>query len=193
MPISLQDNCRLHVYRLAENLSSLALLGTPISLHSEHYGPLRNTNVCFVSGQQEVFLVDNHREGRIYSFLTRQWRPTTLHFSHQPSKGFSIPDGACLVAIEQKERLRARVYHWASFGSSPGVVFDLSDTHSTSDVTPLPQRDVEHGATRDEQFVFLKDGVWSPDFERSLIETDLNQDVKSTLTPIIYIGHNLLN
>ena len=116
-----------------------------MTLHSWHNGPLRITNACFVSGQEEVFLVDN-REGRIYSFVTQQWRPATLHFSQQPSNVFSTPDGACLVAIEKDEGpLRARVYHWASFGSGPGIVFYLPDIHPTSvGITSLAQRKVVH-------------------------------------------------
>jgi hypothetical protein len=90
-------------------------------------------------------LVDN-REGRIYSFVTQQWRPAILQFSQKPSKILSTPDGACLVAIEQEDdRLRARVYHWASFGSGPGVVFDLADIHATSiGITSLAERKVVH-------------------------------------------------
>ncbi|KAF8490475.1 hypothetical protein JB92DRAFT_2835852 [Gautieria morchelliformis] len=137
--------CRLHIYRLMEKFSTLAARGTPMTLYSWHDGPLRITDACFVSGQEEIFLVDN-REGRIYSFVTQQWRPATLHLIQQPSAIFSTPDGACLVAVERdQERFRARVYHWASFGSNAGLVVDLPDIQPTSfGITSLAQRNVVH-------------------------------------------------
>ncbi|KAF8483069.1 hypothetical protein JB92DRAFT_3033310 [Gautieria morchelliformis] len=137
--------CRLHVYRLMENFATLALRGTPIPLYSWHDRPLRITHACFVSGKEEIFLVDG-REGRIYSFVTQQWRPATLNLIQQPSEIFSTPDGACLVAIEQhKDLFRARLYHWESFGSNPGLEVDLPDIQPTSfSITSLAQRNVVH-------------------------------------------------
>ncbi|KAF8483073.1 hypothetical protein JB92DRAFT_3033330 [Gautieria morchelliformis] len=137
--------CRLHVYRLMENFATLALRGTPMPLYSWHDRPLRITHACFVSGKEEIFLVDD-REGRIYSFVTQQWRPATLHLIQQPSAIFSTPDGACLVAIEQnKDLFRARLYHWESFGSNPGLEVDLPDIQPTSfSITSLAQRNVVH-------------------------------------------------
>ncbi|KAF8473615.1 hypothetical protein JB92DRAFT_1908858 [Gautieria morchelliformis] len=132
--------CRLHIYRLMEKFSMFAACRTPMKLYSWHDGPLRITNACFVSGQEEIFLVDN-REGRMYSFVTQQWRPATLHLIQQPSAIFSTPDGACLVAVERdQKRFHARVYHWASFGSNAGLVVNLADIQPTSfGITSLAQ------------------------------------------------------
>ncbi|KAF8469341.1 hypothetical protein JB92DRAFT_2838483 [Gautieria morchelliformis] len=124
--------CRLHVYCLMENFATSALRRTPMPLYSWHDRPVRITHTCFVSGKEEIVLVDD-REGHIYSFVTQQWRPATLHLIQQPSPIFSTPDGACLVAIEQhKDLFCARLYHWESFGSNPGLEVDLPDIQLTS-------------------------------------------------------------
>src|SRR5882724_819140 len=117
-----------------ENFSALAGRGTPTTLNSWHDGPLHIAQACFVTGSEEIFLFDDSDcSSRIYSMVTRDYRPAPLQFLVKPLAVFSSPDGACLLAIEREEQLcRIRVYHWASFGSTDGMVLEIPDASSTS-------------------------------------------------------------
>lgn len=118
-----------------------------MTLHSWHNSPMRITQACFVTGAEEIFLFDDSDcSSRIYSMVTQDYRPAPLQFLIKPLAVFSSPDGACLLAIERENHLcRVRVYHWASFGSTDGIVLDLPDAASTSfGVTSLGERNVVH-------------------------------------------------
>ncbi|KAF8508104.1 hypothetical protein BU17DRAFT_100044 [Hysterangium stoloniferum] len=140
-------DCILYVYRLSENFSSVATKGPPIYLQSWHDRPLRITGACFVSGEDEVFLLDG-LQGRIYSFTTQQWRPATLTFPHEPSAVFSTPDGSCLFAVFNGiciPQSHGRFYHWDTFGSNTvGTMLELPEPATSFGLTSFAQRNVVH-------------------------------------------------
>ena len=53
-------------------------------------------------------------------------RPATLELPQIPSSVHSTPDGSCLlVSYENGSKRTITAYHWASFGSTDGIVLDV--------------------------------------------------------------------
>ncbi|KAF9531678.1 hypothetical protein CPB83DRAFT_848544 [Crepidotus variabilis] len=77
--------------------------------------------MCFVTGTEELLLVDNQSKARIFSLVTQQFRPASLHFEQIPSAVYPSPDGACFIALFEGDHRMVRAYHWTTFGSSNGI------------------------------------------------------------------------
>ncbi|KAJ7739823.1 hypothetical protein B0H16DRAFT_1567947 [Mycena metata] len=110
----------LHLFAFDETCTSLQGAGS-LPLGAGYYPEgAAITHACFVSGGQEILLIDNGNMARIYSLLPRQFRPATLTLPQRPISAYSSPDGACLLLSYQGEAgLFFRAYHWNTFGS-PG-------------------------------------------------------------------------
>lgn len=75
---------------------------------------------CFVSGADEIVLVEASGCVRIYSLARRQYRPAHVQLVKVPRKIFSSSDGSCIFALESEDRAnRLLAYHSASFGLKP--------------------------------------------------------------------------
>jgi hypothetical protein len=112
---------------------------------------------CFVSGKEEIFLLEEAGRGRIYSLITEQFRFVCLNpqFLSESEKYYrpahveisdvlhgisSTPDGSCLLLRTQKG---VRAIHWATFGSNRGTMLDIpfSNTNPFT-VTSLERRNI---------------------------------------------------
>ncbi|KAG9082517.1 hypothetical protein FRC06_004956, partial [Ceratobasidium sp. 370] len=114
-----EKELKLSVYIFDEMFSGLRSRGSPIPFKGWYDAGVRIENVCFVSGTEEVCLIESSGRARIFSLITQQFRPAALQISAPVLDAFSAPDGSCLfvtVAGRQHEKLLA--FHWASFGSN---------------------------------------------------------------------------
>ncbi|KAH9956843.1 hypothetical protein BGW80DRAFT_234162 [Lactifluus volemus] len=74
----------------------------------------------------EVVLVDSTMQARVFSFVTMQFRPASLHLQSIPSAIYSFPDGSCLLCLhDQASQPSLAVYHWETFGSTDGISLDV--------------------------------------------------------------------
>ncbi|KAJ6609456.1 hypothetical protein B0H10DRAFT_2063907 [Mycena sp. CBHHK59/15] len=79
------------------------------------------THSCFVPGGEEILIVDSEKRARIYSLVTKQFRPASLDLEQAPVDACPSPDGACLIlSFRCESGLLFRAYHWSTFGSSEG-------------------------------------------------------------------------
>ncbi|KAI0089043.1 hypothetical protein BDY19DRAFT_993275 [Irpex rosettiformis] len=65
-----------------------------------------------------------------------QFRPAVLQLSRVPTAIASSPDGSCLLTVEPSDSGSygpiLRMYHWVSFGSTPGIVLEAQGFASDS-------------------------------------------------------------
>ena len=102
--------------------------------------------MCFVHGSEELLFIGTDLVARIYSLLTQQFRyefsnywvtklinhsnrPASVTLTQSPASVHSTPDGACLLlSFSVGPKLVLKAYHWATFGSSDGIVIKCPDT-----------------------------------------------------------------
>ncbi|CUA74255.1 hypothetical protein RSOLAG22IIIB_05485 [Rhizoctonia solani] len=117
-----ERDLKLSIWIFDEHFTNLRDRGPPISLGS-WYGnqPVILERVCFVSGLEEVCLVEVSGRARIFSLITQQFRAEFLQIDRPIIDAFSAPDGSCLFIIvpgDQSNLHRLLAFHWASFGSN---------------------------------------------------------------------------
>ncbi|KAH7337773.1 hypothetical protein B0J17DRAFT_573266 [Rhizoctonia solani] len=117
-----RDDLKLSIYIFDELFSNLRSRGSPISLRS-WYGnkPIDLGKVCFVSGLEEVCLVETSGRARIFSLITQQFRNASLQIDRPIVDAFSSPDGSCLFVVvptDESTSHRLLAFHWASFGNN---------------------------------------------------------------------------
>lgn len=119
-----------HLFMFDENYTSLQT-ASPVKLAEWYTNGVTITQACFVSGSEEILVIDSGASARIYSLLPQQFRPATLSLPGSPISAYSSPDGACLLLSYPSESgLSFRAYHWNTFGSSQGI--DLGSLHVPS-------------------------------------------------------------
>ncbi|KAG8836422.1 hypothetical protein FRC18_011419 [Serendipita sp. 400] len=119
---------QLHVFSYDNDANTVVLRGGPINLTKWWPSGLPTIyHAIFVSGTEEILLIDDTGDARIFSLITENFRPSTLKIVGNVTAAFSSTDGACLFVIvdsapaESKEKdLRIKCFHWASFGINDG-------------------------------------------------------------------------
>ncbi|KAF8548217.1 hypothetical protein OG21DRAFT_1449416 [Imleria badia] len=120
------DKLQLHVF-VFDNTRGFQALGSAINLHPWYSDGLSIRRGCFVSGSEELVLVDSQAQARVFSLVALQFRPATLQLEQVPYSVSSTPDGACLlVAQAEGNDLTVTAYHWSTFGSTEGIPLDLT-------------------------------------------------------------------
>ncbi|KAG8795915.1 hypothetical protein FRC12_008170 [Ceratobasidium sp. 428] len=149
-----EKELKLSVYIFDEVFAGLRSRGSPIPLKGWYDASVRIAKVCFVSGTEEVCLVESSGRARIFSLITQQFRPASLQINSPIIDAISAPDGSCLfvtVRNEEAERPCEKLlaFHWASFGSKQtGIhVSDLPPSNATRVVTRLEGRGRNHVLT----------------------------------------------
>ncbi|KAL4063347.1 hypothetical protein J3A83DRAFT_4404551 [Scleroderma citrinum] len=100
--------------------------GSSINLNGWYNEGTSICRACFVSGSEEILLVDSHHQARIFSLITMQFRPATLTLREIPSSVHSTPDGSCLLVFyEHGAEVTLTAYHWNSFGSTDGTELNI--------------------------------------------------------------------
>ncbi|CAE6496426.1 unnamed protein product, partial [Rhizoctonia solani] len=117
-----QDDLRLSIFIFDELFANLRSRGSPIPLKNWYNQPVEISKLCFVSGLEEVCLVETSGRVRVFSLITQQFRNASLQIDRPIIDAFSAPDGSCLlVAVASRERSnsnRLLAFHWASFGAN---------------------------------------------------------------------------
>ncbi|KAF8419128.1 hypothetical protein L210DRAFT_3510849 [Boletus edulis BED1] len=138
---------QLHVF-VFDDVRGFQALGSAIDLRQWYANDaLSIRRACFVSGSEELALVDSLAQARVFSLVTLQFRPATLHLEQVPYSVSSTPDGACLLVTQAKEsQLAVTAYHWSAFGSTEGIPLELGSLtiEHRSIVTSLINRSAVH-------------------------------------------------
>ncbi|KAG9310081.1 hypothetical protein JVU11DRAFT_9689 [Chiua virens] len=121
------DKLQLHIFVFDDSRGSFQASGSSINLHIWYNEVVAIRHTCFVSGSEELVLVDSQAQARVFSLVTLQFRPATLQLEQIPHSVSSTPDGACLLVTQaQGNELTMTAYHWSTFGSSEGTKLDLA-------------------------------------------------------------------
>ncbi|KAF7309973.1 VWFA domain-containing protein [Mycena indigotica] len=127
------SNLLLHIYQFDETFAGLQAWASALDLRPWYPAGTALHKCCFIAGSEELLLVDNSRQARIFSLITQQFRPATLLLDQLPETLQSSPDGACLiVSARDSDKLTYRSFHWDTFGSSEGKYLDGIDYSSTA-------------------------------------------------------------
>ncbi|KAJ7656305.1 hypothetical protein DFH06DRAFT_991968, partial [Mycena polygramma] len=119
------DKLTLHLYLVDEKHGSIHSTGS-VNLTGSYGEGVTIIQACFVSGREEILVIDSANTARIYSLLPQQFRPATLYLSQPPISAWPSPDGACLLLSYPGESgLTFRAYHWDTFGSPESHGIDL--------------------------------------------------------------------
>ncbi|KAJ6581854.1 hypothetical protein B0H19DRAFT_1116733 [Mycena capillaripes] len=131
----------LHLYVFDETYDSIQSAGS-INLTGYYAEGMAIAQTCFVSGSEEILVIDSGNMARIYSLQPQQFRPATLQLPETPISAHSSPDGACLLlSYPDESGLSFRAYHWDTFGSSHGHALGcLQVPHSSLLLTSMVNR-----------------------------------------------------
>ncbi|TFY82538.1 hypothetical protein EWM64_g1473 [Hericium alpestre] len=102
-----RDKLELHAFVFDETFRYLQASSSAnlSKWYCEYAQPATIHAACFVSGNEEIFILDSTARVRVYSFVTLQCRPASLHLDGIPSNIWSSPDGSCLLALFIKDSL----------------------------------------------------------------------------------------
>ncbi|KAI0052041.1 hypothetical protein FA95DRAFT_1484280 [Auriscalpium vulgare] len=116
------NTLQLHVLAFDEQFAALQAQGSAKNLDRWYNTGVTITRACFVTGSEEILLVDSGNSARIFSLITEGFRPASLQLPRTPEAVFSSPDGSCLlVATREGNVAEFSAYHWATFGSNDGI------------------------------------------------------------------------
>ncbi|KAK7025067.1 VWFA domain-containing protein [Favolaschia claudopus] len=131
---------QFHLYVFDETFGSLHGAGS-IDLDQSFSKGAVITHACFLTGSEEIAIIDSENIARIYSLLPRQFRPATITLPHTPVSAHSSPDGACLlVSYPLESGLQFHAYHWDTFGSVGIDLGCLEIPHSALSLTSILDR-----------------------------------------------------
>ncbi|KAK0239018.1 hypothetical protein EDD85DRAFT_769081 [Armillaria nabsnona] len=118
---------KLHLFVFDETHGTLQGWGSAVNLAPWYASQsVSICHACFVCGSEEILLIDNGCQARIFSLITQQFRPATLSVGSLPRAIYSSPDGACLLlAYTREDQTTLQAYHWNSFGSSHEITLQL--------------------------------------------------------------------
>ncbi|QRV98826.1 cytochrome P450 family protein [Ceratobasidium sp. AG-Ba] len=114
---------RIAIYQLDERLKEIKGRGSVISLKRWYDNTVDIQNLCFVSGLEEICLIESFGRARVLSLVTEQFLPGSVQVTQQVVDACSSPDGACLLLTvadhgESTSQTKLLAFHWASFGTN---------------------------------------------------------------------------
>ncbi|KAH7907394.1 hypothetical protein BJ138DRAFT_1014577, partial [Hygrophoropsis aurantiaca] len=119
---------QLHIFVFDDGRGSMQAVGSAINLVPWYNDETTICQACFISGSEELLLVDSSAQARIFSLVTMQFRPASLNLHQIPTSIYSSPDGSCLlVSHAQGSKSSITAYHWGTFGSTEGILLDIPD------------------------------------------------------------------
>ncbi|CEL64063.1 hypothetical protein RSOLAG1IB_11047 [Rhizoctonia solani AG-1 IB] len=113
----------LSLFGFDEAFAVVRARGSPFLLKDWYDTEAKIDKMCFVSGAEEVCLIETSGRARILSLVTLSFRPASIQISGQIVDAFSAPDGSCLLLLvvqadEAPIQHKLLVFHWASFGAT---------------------------------------------------------------------------
>ncbi|KAK0217807.1 hypothetical protein IW262DRAFT_1560097, partial [Armillaria fumosa] len=145
---------QLHVFAFDETHTTLQGWGSAVNLAPWYASQsVSICHACFVGGSEEILLIDNGCQARVFSLITQQFRPATLSLDSLPRAVYSSPDGACLLlACAREDQTILQAYHWNSFGSSHEIILQLPPGFSNDCIlSSFVNRNCIHLISLDEQ------------------------------------------
>ncbi|KAF8752322.1 hypothetical protein RHS01_07760 [Rhizoctonia solani] len=116
----------LSLFGFDETFTSVHARGSPFSLKEWYDTEVKIDRICFVSGAEEVCLIETSGRARILSLVTLNFRPPSIEIPGRIVEALSAPDGSCLLTLIEAEEdgtlgHKLLVFHWASFGATNGI------------------------------------------------------------------------
>ncbi|KIK75506.1 hypothetical protein PAXRUDRAFT_172638, partial [Paxillus rubicundulus Ve08.2h10] len=145
------DRLLLHIF-VFDDARGFQAFGSSINLNAWYNEGSSIRHACFISGTEELLLVDSQAQARVFSLLTLQFRPATLVLEQVPFSVSSTPDGSCLLVAQVRgSEMAVTAYHWDTFGSTEGIALDIPNLQAGDDlqVTSLVNRSAVHLAKLD--------------------------------------------
>ncbi|KAG9080849.1 hypothetical protein FRC06_006069, partial [Ceratobasidium sp. 370] len=129
------EDPKLLTYGFDEQFSTLASRGSAFSLKEWYDTEVHIEKMCFVSGSEEVCLIEASGHARLLSLVTRHFRPASLAITGCILDAFSAPDGSCIfvsVATDgsQPSQHKLLAFHATSFGSNEEGIGPITLPHS---------------------------------------------------------------
>ncbi|CAE6431455.1 unnamed protein product, partial [Rhizoctonia solani] len=116
------EDLKLSIYIFDELFTNLRSRGSPIPLKNWYNQPVDIQRICFVTGIEEVCLIEASGRVRVFSLVSQQFRNAFLQIDRPIVDAFSAPDGSCLlVAVADGQASSSHqllAFHWASFGTN---------------------------------------------------------------------------
>ncbi|KIJ06916.1 hypothetical protein PAXINDRAFT_19882 [Paxillus involutus ATCC 200175] len=145
------DRLLLHIF-VFDDARGFQALGSSINLTAWYNEGSSIRHACFISGTEELLLVDSQAQARVFSLLTLQFRPATLILEQVPFSVSSTPDGSCLLVAQVRgSEMAVTAYHWDTFGATEGIAVDIPNLQTGDNllVTSLISRSAMHLVTLD--------------------------------------------
>ncbi|ORY29073.1 hypothetical protein BCR33DRAFT_745387 [Rhizoclosmatium globosum] len=115
----LTSKLRLVIFKFNEKLTMLSGYGQEHNLallYGAEMVKVRNGGLCWVSGKDELCIIQESGDCRIFQLATQQFRPAGFAVSETASNFMSTPDGACLVYRESSILSSRLVFkYWGSY------------------------------------------------------------------------------
>ncbi|KAF9228234.1 hypothetical protein BS17DRAFT_850512 [Gyrodon lividus] len=128
------EKLQLHVF-VYDVSQGFTAFGSTINLNSWYGERVVIKKACFISGSEELLLVDSQALARVFSLTTMQFRPASMDLHRVPTGVYSSPDGSCFVAaISDGTTTRITAYHWSTFGSNEGIPLSIGDWAGEDDL-----------------------------------------------------------
>ncbi|QRW25765.1 GTP-binding protein [Rhizoctonia solani] len=113
----------LTMFGFDETFTNVHLRGSPFVLKDWYENEVHVDRICFVSGTEEICLIETSGQARVLSMVTLNFRPASIQISGRILDAFSAPDGSCLLVLVMEEPntsagQKLLVFHWASFGAT---------------------------------------------------------------------------
>ncbi|KIJ61776.1 hypothetical protein HYDPIDRAFT_115606 [Hydnomerulius pinastri MD-312] len=119
------EKLHLHVF-VYDDTRGFQASGSAINMTSWYNEGVTIVHACFISGSEELLLVDSQALARIYSLTTMQFRPATLNLPEIPVAIHSSPDGSCFLAFfSDSHDPKVVAFHWSTFGSTEGIALAI--------------------------------------------------------------------
>ncbi|KAF9220065.1 hypothetical protein BS17DRAFT_739840 [Gyrodon lividus] len=120
------SNLQLHIFVYDDGRRAMQARGTAIPLNKWYQEGIYPRHACFISGSEELLLIDTQAHARVFSLVTLQFRPAVLDLKQIPVAVYSSPDGSCLiVSHHHSSGPRLTAYHWSTFGTTEGIPLEV--------------------------------------------------------------------
>ncbi|KAF9443582.1 hypothetical protein P691DRAFT_778790 [Macrolepiota fuliginosa MF-IS2] len=147
----------LYIYAFDEQFGSLQSWASPLELATWYNNEVTINQICFVTGTEEILVVDSVAGARIYSLVSQRFRPASISLPRIPISTMSSPDGACALFVFQADDERILVaHHWDTFGATEGVTIPLPENHGSLSVTSFVNRQSIHLAMMNEKIGYCQ-------------------------------------
>ncbi|KAG8733017.1 hypothetical protein FRC11_009235 [Ceratobasidium sp. 423] len=121
-----KDGRKLSIYSFDERFANVRSRGSPMLLKNWYSEPTELHGICFVSGLEEICLIETSGRFRIISLVTQQFRTASLRVSPPIIDAFSAPGGPYLLLAlgggEKSNQHQLVAFHRTTFETHEGAI-----------------------------------------------------------------------